>query len=57
MTNTHPEQFGAGRIDTPDLLLAWEEAPWDSRIFGAPVLQVTDIARSEERRVGKECRL
>ncbi len=44
MTNTHPEQFGAGRIDTPDLLLAWEEAPWDSRIFGAPVLQVTDIA-------------
>lgn len=27
-------------IDTPDLLLEWSEAPWDSAVFGHPVLQI-----------------
>lgn len=33
----------AGCIDEADLYLAWSEAPWDSAVFGAPVLQVTDV--------------
>jgi len=32
-----------GVLDTPRLFLAWEEAPWDSAIFGAPVLQISRI--------------
>jgi GNAT superfamily N-acetyltransferase len=27
-------------IDSPELLLSWSEAPWDSVIFGYPVLQI-----------------
>ena len=30
----------SGRIDTENLELAWAEAPWDSKLFGAPVLQI-----------------
>ncbi len=30
-------------VDTPDLLLAWTEAPWDSAVFGYPVLQISRI--------------
>jgi len=30
-------------IDTTSLLLTWSEAPWDSAVLGAPVLQITDI--------------
>lgn len=30
-------------IDTPNLLMAWSEAPWDSVILGGPVLQVGHI--------------
>lgn len=30
-------------IDTQNLLLAWSEAPWDSVIFGNPVLQITHM--------------
>lgn len=30
-------------IDTTGLLLNWSEAPWDSAVLGAPVLQITDI--------------
>lgn len=32
-----------GFIDTADLSLTWTEAPWDSVIFGYPVLQITGI--------------
>lgn len=28
------------RVDTPNLLLEWTEAPWDSAIFRYPVLQI-----------------
>lgn len=31
----------AETIDTPNLLLTWSEAPWDSAILGYPVLQIT----------------
>lgn len=30
-------------IDTTSLLLTWSEAPWDTVVLGAPVLQITDI--------------
>lgn len=30
-------------IDTPNLLLTWSEAPWDSVIFGYPVLQISQM--------------
>lgn len=33
----------SGSIDTPRLLLAWAEAPWDTAIFGDPVLQIGTI--------------
>lgn len=33
----------SGNIDTADLRLAWSEAPWDSVIFGYPVLQLGQI--------------
>ncbi|MBS0348907.1 MAG: GNAT family N-acetyltransferase [Proteobacteria bacterium] len=33
-----------GRIDTDNLELAWAEAPWDSKLFGAPVLQIQTMA-------------
>jgi RimJ/RimL family protein N-acetyltransferase len=32
-----------GRIDAPPLLLQWQEAPWDTAIYGTPVLQVTEL--------------
>lgn len=43
----------AGRLDSQSLRMAWSEAPWDSRVCGYPVLQITHIevlgsdARSE----------
>ncbi len=36
--------LAAGHIDTPELELAWSEAPWDSVLFGAPVLQINTLA-------------
>lgn len=30
-------------VDTGSLRLRWSEAPWDSAIFGFPVLQITDM--------------
>ena len=30
----------AGHLDTPSLGLEWSEAPWDSALFGFPVLQI-----------------
>lgn len=33
----------AETIDTPNLLLIWSEAPWDSVIFGYPVLQIGQL--------------
>jgi RimJ/RimL family protein N-acetyltransferase len=30
-------------IDTQNLLLTWSEAPWDSAIFGCPVLQISQM--------------
>ena len=32
-----------GVIETPDLYLEWSEAPWDTAVFGAPVLQINNI--------------
>ncbi len=32
-----------GEINTRDLQLSWREAPWDSAIFGYPVLQIAQI--------------
>ena len=32
-----------GKIDTRHLLLEWSEAPWDTAVFGFPVLQITAI--------------
>lgn len=32
-------------IDTPDLLLEWSEAPWDTAVYGRPVLQITRLER------------
>ncbi len=34
----------SGHIDTPALQLSWSEAPWDSVLFGAPVLQISALA-------------
>lgn len=33
----------AGVVDTPRLFLEWREAPWDSVVLGAPVLQISRI--------------
>lgn len=30
-------------IDTPDLFLEWTETPWDTAIYGRPVLQITSL--------------
>jgi RimJ/RimL family protein N-acetyltransferase len=35
--------FLAGRLDTAGLLLEWSEAPWDTAIFGFPVLQINRL--------------
>jgi RimJ/RimL family protein N-acetyltransferase len=33
----------AERIDAPSLRMTWSEAPWDSRVCGYPVLQISSI--------------
>lgn len=33
----------SGSIDTGGLYLAWAEAPWDSAIFGYPVIQINGV--------------
>lgn len=33
----------SGSLDTPRLRLSWSEAPWDTAIFGYPVLQIGAI--------------
>lgn len=33
----------SGSIDTPELLLTWSEATWDSVLFGSPVLQIGQL--------------
>ena len=33
----------AGCIDTAELRLAWSEAPWDTAVYGYPVLQITEL--------------
>ena len=33
----------AGHIDTEGLLLEWVEAPWDTAVFGYPVLQINHV--------------
>ena len=38
-----PKQPLRGSIDTEGLQLEWSEAPWDTAIYGDPVLQVTRI--------------
>src|SRR5256885_13885973 len=40
----------------PDLVALQEVALWRIRFPSNPSLPATDVARSEERRVGKECR-
>ena len=32
-----------GRIDTAAIDLSWSEAPWDSAVFGYPVVQISRI--------------
>lgn len=32
-----------GRIDTAAIALAWSEAPWDTAVFGHPVVQISHI--------------
>lgn len=32
-----------GEVDTPHLTLSWVEAPWDSAVFGYPVLQINEL--------------
>jgi ribosomal protein S18 acetylase RimI-like enzyme len=49
-SETHPALDGC--IDDEALFLAWSEAPWDSAVLGAPVLQITDIRVHDERRAG-----
>ncbi len=39
----NPEDCARGVVDTPDLRLEWAEAPWDTAIFGFPVLQISRI--------------
>lgn len=34
-----------GNLDTPDLRLEWIEVPWDSILFGFPVLQINRIEK------------
>lgn len=41
-----------GCIDEDALYLAWSEAPWDSAVFAAPVLQVTDVHVREQGAMG-----
>lgn len=41
-SDSMPSPLGAC-IETPHLRLSWEEAPWDTAVFGFPVLQITDI--------------
>lgn len=38
-----------GCIADDALYLAWSEAPWDSVLFGAPVLQITDLRVRDDR--------
>ncbi|HEY0823963.1 MAG TPA: GNAT family N-acetyltransferase [Ramlibacter sp.] len=40
----------AGCIAEDALQLAWSEAPWDTAVFGAPVLQVTGIQVRDARK-------
>lgn len=40
MTHVRPLEF---RLDTPRLRLSAQEAPWDSAIYGMPVVQIEDI--------------
>lgn len=32
-----------GMVDTDELYLAWSEVPWDTAVFGSPVLQIDEI--------------
>ena len=56
------DPVGMRRIDAEDLHLAREEGEFLERELDEPVLGVAldvgiELRRSEERRVGKECRL
>lgn len=42
-TNPQVPEGKVGIVDTPNLRLEWVEAPWDSVIFGFPVLQISRI--------------
>lgn len=44
-SKTEPVPHGAlgGRIVTPAISMAWSEAPWDSAVFGSPVLQISEL--------------
>ena len=43
MLNHAKHNCTEGVIDTPDLHLEWAEAPWDTAVFGSPVLQISQI--------------
>lgn len=44
-TQADPTIFAgdAGRLDTNGLLLEWVETPWDTAVFGFPVLQINHL--------------
>ncbi|HHH39413.1 MAG TPA: GNAT family N-acetyltransferase [Sedimenticola sp.] len=41
MSSSHGSAPTTGHIDTPHLRLTWSEAPWDTAVFGRPVIQIT----------------
>lgn len=43
MLNHTKHNCTEGIIDTPHLYLEWAEAPWDTAVFGCPVLQIGQI--------------
>ena len=43
MLNHAKHKGTEGVIDTPNLHLEWAEAPWDTAVFGSPVLQINQI--------------
>lgn len=34
------ERYASGHIETPNLIMEWTEAPWDTVVFSFPVLQI-----------------
>lgn len=37
------QNSNSGQIDTPHLYLTWVESPWDTSVFGFPVIQIAEF--------------